>query len=100
MIQSAIFNVSEWHQQINNPLLLRFQHRYQNKHTYPDFPAKISHSVIELRHNLAPWAPLVTSPLIGWYSHVVSIMHDQAWRKPVTAETCGQRSFTTAYGPT
>ena len=40
------------HQQINNPLLLRFQHGYQNKHTYPDFPAKISHSVIELRHNI------------------------------------------------
>ena len=27
-------------------------------------------------------------------------MHDQVWRKPVTAETCGQRSFTTACGPT
>ena len=47
MIQSAIFNVTELHQQINNPSLLRFQHCYQNKHTYPDFPAKISHSVIE-----------------------------------------------------
>ena len=27
-------------------------------------------------------------------------MHDQAWCKPVTGETCGQCSFTTAYGPT